>query len=38
VVVLDGGLALRPGPRVGDAAESLAAILHPDPSSTGVHE
>lgn len=29
IVVLDGGLALRPGPRVADAAEQLAAILHP---------
>lgn len=30
VVVLSGGLALRPGPRVADAAEELAAIVHPE--------
>jgi len=29
VVLLDNGVALRPGPRVADAAERLAAILHP---------
>lgn len=29
VVLLDSGVALRPGPRVADAAEALAAILHP---------
>jgi len=29
VVLLDSGVALRPGPRVADAAERLAAILHP---------
>jgi len=32
VVVLTGGLALRPGPRVADAAEELATILHPPPA------
>ena len=30
VVVLSGGLALRPGPRVADAAEELVAIVHPE--------
>jgi len=35
VVVLDGGLALRPGPRVAEAAEQLAAILHPAPVPAG---
>ena len=29
VIVLDNGVALRPGPRIADAAEQLAAILHP---------
>jgi ABC-type Fe3+-hydroxamate transport system substrate-binding protein len=28
VVVLPDDLALRPGPRVADAVEELAAILH----------
>jgi iron complex transport system substrate-binding protein len=32
VVVLEGGLALRPGPRVADAAEQLASIVHPVPA------
>jgi iron complex transport system substrate-binding protein len=32
VVVLRDDLALRPGPRVADAAEELAAILHGDPA------
>jgi iron complex transport system substrate-binding protein len=31
VVVLPDDLTLRPGPRVADAAEELAAILHADP-------
>jgi iron complex transport system substrate-binding protein len=35
VVVLDGGLALRPGPRVADAAEQLATILHPATAMPG---
>lgn len=30
VVVLDNPLALRPGPRVAEAAAQLAALLHPD--------
>lgn len=30
VVLLDGATALRPGPRVGEAAETIARILHPD--------
>jgi iron complex transport system substrate-binding protein len=30
VVLLAGSIALRPGPRVGDAAEAIARILHPD--------
>jgi len=29
VVVLDASLALRPGPRIADDAEALAAIVHP---------
>lgn len=29
VVLLDNGVALRPGPRVADAAEQLATFLHP---------
>lgn len=32
VVVLDNSLALRPGPRVAEAAEALAAIVHPVPA------
>jgi iron complex transport system substrate-binding protein len=34
VVVLSGGLALRPGPRVADAAEELVAIVHPEARAT----
>jgi iron complex transport system substrate-binding protein len=30
VVLLDNGVALRPGPRVADAAEELAGVLHPE--------
>ena len=32
VIVLPDDLALRPGPRVADAAEELAAILHGEPA------
>jgi iron complex transport system substrate-binding protein len=35
VVVLPDDLTLRPGPRVADAAEELAAILHGDPKVQG---
>ena len=35
VVVLPDDLTLRPGPRVADAAEELAAILHGDDMSGG---
>lgn len=30
LVLLDGSSALRPGPRVGEAAEAIARVLHPD--------
>jgi iron complex transport system substrate-binding protein len=33
VVVLTDGLALRPGPRVAEAAAALARILHPAPAT-----
>jgi iron complex transport system substrate-binding protein len=35
VVVLANGVALRPGPRVADAAEALAAIVHPEAAAKG---
>jgi iron complex transport system substrate-binding protein len=37
VVVLPDDLTLRPGPRVADAAEELAAILHRDDPKTATH-